>query len=739
MKKQDRRGFLKTSVMGGVGLLAQPLRLPHAARPASPSIHSATGQPIDRHSLVKRHNVVLMAADIHSPLSVGNGEFAFTTDVTGLQTFETEFNRGIPLSTMSQWGFHTAPSSRGYTLDKFPLTTLDTSGRPVKYLYFEKGKSPSEWEAAAGYLYANPGRLHLGRIAMVLKTSTGQEAKMSDLTEIHQELDLWSGRITSHFKFDENVVDVVTCCHPQRDQVSVQIESALVAKGQLTVTLAFPYGSTTFNGNGADWSQPAKHQTVATRSGKQRMDFARTLDADHYHAALQWSEGCALSQTAPHSFLLAPVSGTHRMEFVAAFSPSAMPETLPDAAETAKSSAASWETFWSTGGAIGLSRSKDPRWHELERRIVLSQYLTRIQCCGSLPPQETGLTCNSWFGKFHLEMHWWHAAHFPLWGRSTLLERSLPFYQRILPKAKAMAKSQGYEGARWPKCIGPEGDPAPTYLECFLIWQQPHPIFYAELCYRSHPDHETLVHYSELVFETARFMASFVAWDSKRGQYRVGPPFADAAEIYFSDHQHQWNPTFEIAYWRWGLERAQRWRERLGLARETKWDHVIAHLPPLPTCDNLYVAAETAVNTFRNVKESTSHPCMLAPLGMLDGREVDRETMRRTLHRVMEKWDWNNTWGWDYPMMAMTAARLGEGELAIQALLMDKSKNGYLPNGHNPQQGEILPLYLPGNGGLLYATAFMAAGWDGAPGGNAPGFPIDGSWNVQWEGLQAAP
>jgi hypothetical protein len=90
-------------------------------------------------------------------------------------------------------------------------------------------------------------------------------------------------------------------------------------------------------------------------------------------------------------------------------------------------------------------------------------------------------------------------------------------------------------------------------------------------------------------------------------------------------------------------------------------------------------------------------------------------------------------------MMAMTAARLGEGKTAIQALLMDKAKNRYLANGHNPQ-GPTLPLYLPGNGGLLYATALMAAGWDGAPAGqHAPGFPDDGKWVVKWEGLKKAP
>lgn len=177
----------------------------------------------------------------------------------------------------------------------------------------------------------------------------------------------------------------------------------------------------------------------------------------------------------------------------------------------------------------------------------------------------------------------------------------------------------------------------------------------------------------------------------------------------------------------------------MGLPREPKWDDVIAHLPPLSTKDGLYVDAETATGTFTESGRNTSHPCILAPFGMLDGSMVDRETMRRTLHKMMGSWDWNNTWGWDFPMMAMTAARLGEGETAINALLMNKPKNAYLPNGHNSQMGETLPLYLPGNGGLLYVTAMMAGGWDGAPKGNAPGFPNNGQWTVRCEGLNPAP
>ena len=64
----------------------------------------------------------------------------------------------------------------------------------------------------------------------------------------------------------------------------------------------------------------------------------------------------------------------------------------------------------------------DDRAKELERRVVLSQYLTRVNSAGSTPPQETGYTLNSWYGKHHHEMRWWHQAHFALWKRPHLLQ-----------------------------------------------------------------------------------------------------------------------------------------------------------------------------------------------------------------------------------------------------------------------------------------------------------------------------
>ena len=132
------------------------------------------------------------------------------------------------------------------------------------------------------------------------------------------------------------------------------------------------------------------------------------------------------------------------------------------------------------------------------------------------------------------------------------------------------------------------------------------------------------------------------------------------------------------------------------------------------------------------------HPAVLGAYGMLPYGKIDKERMIATLKEVLKKWNWKTTWGWDYPLMAMTAARVGEPELAIEALLMDVQKNTYLNNGHNYQE-DRLPIYLPGNGGLLAAVAMMAAGWTDAPKINGPGFPNNGKWIVKWEGINSIP
>ena len=679
---------------------------------------------INRRALVDRHSPTLNRLNSLAPLSLGNGEFAFTADITGLQTFPREYRQSMPLCSMSQWGWHTKPLPAEVNPKQLRLTQYDTHGRPVGYATGSEGQ-----RQLYDWLRENPHRLHLGQVGLSLLQSN-EAAELSDLTEIRQRLDLWTGTLHSRFKVSGTEVYVRTAVHPDFDLLAVSIESKMIRDRRLAVRLAFPYSSPEMHA--ADWNWPGQHQTNVVRQTTHAVRLHRKLDADEYHAAWEWAGDATLEVTDVHGFLLTPDQSGDRIEFIVAFSPRPFTSVLPSAAATFARAASHWEEFWSTGAAVDFSGSSDPRAEELERRVVLSQYLTAIQCSGSTPPQETGLTVNSWYGKFHLEMHWWHAAQFALWNRLPLLEKSLGWYQRILPSARERARTQGYRGARWPKMVGPEGRDSPSPIGPLLIWQQPHPIFYAELCYRSRPNRRTLDRYREIVFDSAEFMASFAYFDQAKQKYVLGPPVIPAQENH--PPRETWNPTFELAYWNYGLLTAQRWRERLGLPRHPEWDRIIARLSPLPVRDGVYLAHENCPQTF--TERNHDHPSMLGALGVLPGDLVDPETMRRTLAKVMKEWKWDQTWGWDYPLTAMTAARLGDPNTAVEALLLKTEKNRYLPNGHNWQRPN-LPCYLPGNGGLLYAIAMMAGGWHGAPPRRSPGFPADGSWQVQAENFNA--
>lgn len=95
--------------------------------------------------------------------------------------------------------------------------------------------------------------------------------------------------------------------------------------------------------------------------------------------------------------------------------------------------------------------------------------------------------------------------------------------------------------------------------------------------------------------------------------------------------------------------------------------------------------------------------------------------------KVHREWKLHETWGWDFPMLAMCAARLGKPEMAVDYLLdypaFDFDACGLVGGGRAP-----FP-YFPGNGGLLYAVAMMAAGWDGAPSAMPPDFPRKDGWS----------
>ena len=437
----------------------------------------------------------------------------------------------------------------------------------------------------------------------------------------------------------------------------------------------------------------------------------------------------------PHYYIISP-AGENLFEFNARFGLKESLLPVPTFTQTKNNNLNYWRSFWGKGGVIDFSGSTDPRAYELERRVVLSQYLMKVQDAGNFPPQETGLTYNSWFGKPHLEMTWWHAAHYGFWGRIEYIEKLLNWYASVAAKGKAIAQRQGFDGVRWQKMTDNKGDETPSSIGALLIWQQPHYIYFAEQCYRHYGDAKTLNKYKDLVFATADFMASFAYYDSATKRYILGKGLIPAQERFKAEET--FNPAYELVYWHWALSVAQEWRERLKLPRNKRWNEVLKNLATLPVQEGKYLFAESATDSYTNPEYRTDHPSVLAALGVMPSTgQVNQTVMQNTFDWIWKNWAWTDTWGWDFPMTAMTATRLGRPDKAVEALLMNIPTNTYLSNGHN-YQDERLRLYLPGNGGLLTAVAMMVAGYDGAK-QPMPGIPKNGKWKVRWEGLKRMP
>jgi len=695
--------------------------------------------------VVDRHQVRQTAADRMTPLTVGNGEVAFTVDVTGLQTFPDFHDpasaaaagtSAMPLCTQAQWGFHSTPNPAGWSLDDVaePYSSAHGEVRYPTRFDFRKERADLSPDDEAGYwLWVNPHRLDLARVGLELRARPGgpPAQDISEVQDVDQRLDLWEGLLHSRFRHADSAYSVTTVCHPDEDVVAVRVASPALRDGRATVTVDFPFASDTFGGT-ADWSRPDAHTTVLVPEGPSAARWRRTLDADGYEVRGRWTPGAQVEHQEDHRYRLS-AAGLDAVEVVLRFSADHDARELPTFAETVQASARGWSGFWGRGAAVDLAGSTDPRAAELERRVVLSQYVTATQCAGSHPSAETGLVQNSWAGKFHLEMHWWHAAHFAAWGRPDLLERSFRWYLDALPSAQRTARQQGYAGARWPKHVGPEARESPNEIGPLLVWQQPHPIHLAELLRRSDPERaaDVLATYGELVEETARFIASFLV-EGVDGRVHLDRPLMPAQETY--DPREVLDPTFELAYFHWGLSTAQEWRVLRGRERRRDWDDLLDRFAGAPCEGDGYAAVGGPPRT-----TLTDHPSLLCALGLVPPTPViDPVRMSRTLHRVVRDWEWDSAWGWDFPVLALCATRLGEPRTAVDALLMDTARNTYLANGHNCQDPVRLPLYLPGNGGLLAAVALMAAGESGheAP---APGFPADGSWVVRAEGFPARP
>ncbi|KAF7377510.1 hypothetical protein MSAN_00173100 [Mycena sanguinolenta] len=689
---------------------------------------------IDRQALIARYNPTRNASSATTPMQVGNGNFAFGADITGLQTFQ-------PWAILSTWGWKNDSLPEGETIqDVYNYTgiSLDNHGRLVEYM-FDGPEPMQQW------MISNPNRANLGAVGLVFWSEQGTVLNVteSDLTSVKQVLDLWTGILTSNFVFNGTGIQVQTSSAQTVDSISVSVSSSLLETGQLGVFVDFPWndGSLKFSDPFVGfWDNASLHTTTldTTPHGTIGAEITHTLVNSTFITSIGGDPFTITRDSlAAHRYSIRPSTKSGTFSFSTTWG-LASPESVLSPSAISLSSSQTWEDYWTTSGFVDVfTGSTDPRADELQRRIILSRYLMRVNEAGDYPPQESGLVNNGWSVlRRTVRMYFWHCQHWALWNNWDLLWRSSSVYDRFLATSIARAQvQQGWPtGARWGKMSDPSGRSAPGQINELLIWQQPHPLVFANYEYRAFPTTATLRKWEQVVRNTADWMATFAWFNETTGFYDLGPPLYQVAEDNIFNNTY--NPSFELAYWRLTLGFAETWLERLGETVPSNWTIVKNGLAKLPVNNGTYKVFEDVEDNFwTDPMYINDHPALAGLHGWLPPTEgLDLETSMLTTEKVWASWNVSNLWGWDFPQLAMSAARIGNQEQALEFLLHPLFQ---FDDVGMPVGGVRVPTpYFPGSGALLYAIAMMAEGWDGSS-GNAPGFPAEG-WNVRAEGMSKA-
>ncbi|MDO4629631.1 MAG: hypothetical protein Q4C70_10645, partial [Planctomycetia bacterium] len=191
---------------------------------------------IDRQALVGRHAITGTEVDLEIPL--GNGEFCFNADLTGLQT-----TRG---NVMSHWGWHSFPLPEGFTAADVPPTGTFQTGRNTKSGDISY---PPEKQALRQWMFDNPHRANLARIRLVrgnaqngnTQNADGGAIHADEIQNVRRHMDLWTGAHVSEFTLDGESVRVETFVALDSDTVAARVTSKLLTEGKLAVSVDFPY------------------------------------------------------------------------------------------------------------------------------------------------------------------------------------------------------------------------------------------------------------------------------------------------------------------------------------------------------------------------------------------------------------------------------------------------------------------------------------------------------------------
>jgi hypothetical protein len=325
-----------------------------------------------------------------------------------------------------------------------------TENRTVPYLV--GSNLSSEY---GGWTASNPHRAGLGQLAL---RAVRAGAALGDdpeallaaaVVNLTSALDTWAGGVAAAFTLlapggAAFAVTVATAVHPDVDLVSTRVTCARAAGAggcPTALRLALPYsiGSPPWvrNASANTWGFPDAHTSAvvvnASAPGATRVSILHTADDLATTIDCEWDDArwLFMRTDVPHAFALVPPPGAAAVavQLSCVWAPAGLRYPIGTAssafvrakvaatrallggaarfplyADVQASQAAMFAGFWGSSSFVELAAKGAPDALELERRVVLSRYLTRVNSAGASPPQETGLISNSWAGKFHLEM-----------------------------------------------------------------------------------------------------------------------------------------------------------------------------------------------------------------------------------------------------------------------------------------------------------------------------------------------
>lgn len=163
-------------------------------------------------------------------------------------------------------------------------------------------------------------------------------------------------------------------------------------------------------------------------------------------------------------------------------------------------------------------------------------------------------------------------------------------------------------------------------------------------------------------------MASYAWYNDTTKIYNLGSPLHIVSEN--TNPITTIDPTFELAYWRFGPDIAEKWKQHQSKPIPLKWTTIRNNLAPFPTQDDVYVLHESLQNPWTTQKFTEDHPSLLGLDGWLPpDPPLNLTIFNATVSKVYETWDFTRSYGWDFPLLALTAARMGDAEKAIEWLL----------------------------------------------------------------------